>query len=245
MEIPSANQYENNEQEEKIVSNEIEFQEDMETLYPGLSETSKRLLGLKEFRKFSDEEERELFLSSDRLNAYHNLSTNTFPLEHKTSYKKGITRDIISKNLIAENILQNNLAVYLGSGVDIEYPLVLGARNIWLIDPQFQNNESKLELKEKIEKIIKEKLPLKMQDLLKFDFDFGSGKEGVIVSLIPKKYGIDDIDFPKNIGLVILFASQDANGQVEVSGDIRKNIIDGGYILNESDLKQINNKEEN
>ncbi|MDD4409937.1 MAG: hypothetical protein PHW52_04795 [Candidatus Pacebacteria bacterium] len=238
--MPSIDQYEEGEQENDV-ENVLESQVGEETLYPGLSETSKRLLGLKEFRKFSAEEERNTFSSSDRMNAYLNLSTNTFPIDHKINYKKGIVRDIVSKDLIDENILKNNLTVYLGSGTDIEYPLAFGARNIWLVDPELNNNEAILELRERIEKITEERLSLEIQESFRFDFDFGNGKEEVMVDIVPKKYGIDGIHFPENIGLVILFASQDMNRQVCIGEDIRNNIIEGGYILNESDLEKVNN----
>lgn len=209
------------------------------SLYPGLSSASKRLLGLKEFVKISEEEERRILESRQRFNAYSNLDTTTSPRKHKIEYKKGIIREIVKDNLIDKEILKNNPTVYLGSGLDIEYPLSLGSSDIWLVDPVLGSEEAKKELKIKIEKLLEKELPWELQGSFDFNFDFGGREEKVKVNLISKNYKQGDIGLPQNIGLIIKFASQGPDGEIKIDTSLERNIVNGGYILDESRLEKI------
>ena len=216
---------------------EVVSEDPSNTLYPGLSASSKRLMGLKEFKKLNETEEKNLLQSSDRFNAYSQVSTTTSPRTHKIEYKKGIIREVLKQKLIPDNILTQDATVYLGSGTDIEYPLALGARNIWLLDPIFQNEEAKDMVLKQVEKILTENAHLD-GDHLVFNFDFGNGKEITQIHFESKLYGIEDVDLPKNIGLVIKFASQGPHGQIRIGNDIEENMTKDCLVLEESRLIQ-------
>ena len=207
------------------------------TLYEGVSSSSKRLMGLKEFKQASAEELRILFPSSNRFDAYSSIETTTFPTKHKIEFKKGIVREIVGNNLIPESVLKDNPAIYLGSGTDVEYPLSLGCREIYMIDPIFKDRLFVQEVKSRIEKITHQSV-LDNNQSFEFLFDFGRSPENVQVVLVAEVYGVESINLPKNIGLVIEFASQGPEGKVILGEDIRKNFAQESYVLEESRLTQ-------
>src|SRR3989338_9465933 len=96
------------------------------TLYPGLSKRTKELMGLREFTPMSENEVRDLLGSEQRFQSYQNMRAETIGGAHQREFKKGITREIVENKMLNEQLLKEQPTVYIGSGTDLEYPLVLG-----------------------------------------------------------------------------------------------------------------------
>jgi len=216
-------------------------------------ERIRELLGIRNFESVSNEKLHELFRTSDLMNSYENLYTTTGETEMgggkyqqgKIETKKGNVREILMNKMISEEILKTLPTVYLGSGTDIEYPLTIGSRNIVMFDPIFQNPEVRKKLFTRIEKSIKERLSGNLSNEFSFSFDFGNGDESVKVKIIPEYYtNKTSMELPEQIGLVIMFASQNEEKRIYIGDGLKNKIIDGGAILTDNTLTKIKNKQE-
>lgn len=123
-----------------------------------------------------------LFHSSDLERAYLNLSANTHPKEDAIEHKKRIVRELRNRNLFSPEIQRNYPLVYVASGLDIEYPLLLGGRKVILVDPIFANEDSVTRLTERIKGLTNSQVRQERKKLV-FEFDFGEGKEEVNVTV--------------------------------------------------------------
>jgi hypothetical protein len=108
---------------------------------------ARQLLGLREF----DQRKPEDFLKSgQRRAAWSAIRTNTLPTT-KADMKRGVVLESIHRRLLPENIFKTHPVVYIGSGVDVEYPLALGARYIVLVDPIFTSHDAIRNVVKKVE----------------------------------------------------------------------------------------------
>ncbi len=179
--------------------------------------------------------------SRDLRNAFKNLKALTFPKIPALNQKRFNVFEINEKGLIASEDLKKGVAVYIGSGTDIEYPLLLGANNIIMVDPLFTDSEGIESLIEEIESIIGKGNVQQDSNRLSFQFSFkGDLKEEVIVIVEGKYANIGMVDQTKdvfipenNISLLLGFAS---GGTLDEDENLINAVINGGYIL--GDLKQ-------
>ena len=197
---------------------------------------ARELLGLRDFPERTRVEKRELLRSGERLATFENITTNTWPVKKKSEMKRGVVLELVKKDLLTTEILQTHPLVYIGSGLDVEYPLALGGRHIIMVDPIFSDPQSEEEIIKKIKKIIEREVNKGfLTGQINFTFDFGVGVEPVIVQLVPKMYERDDNGgvIPDQAGAIVLYASHGPSGRVEIDDSMRLKLIDGGIILSE------------
>jgi len=125
-------------------------------------------------------------------------------------------------------------AVYLASGLDLEFPLVLRARRIIMIDPIFQDENNINKILEKIMKYDQRMPELKkinsFHHNITFNFDFGFGPEKVVVDLFAKTY--QEFEYLSPIGYIIEFNNQLDHGLYK-SELLEKLILNGVIIDNQ------------
>ncbi len=107
---------------------------------------------------------------------------------------------------INQEIIKNNPCIYPGAGYDPHTPILLGARNIDLLDPTYQNQKDR--------EIVFEELKrygpvIKLSDYeYEFYKDFGNGPELVKVNLLP--WDSYTFNTKRKYGMVLAFRSADA-----------------------------------
>jgi len=219
--------------------------------FDAISPDTKRLLGIRDFEHLAPEQKDELLKTPDREAAFDGINTTTTPRKPKREMKKGIVAEIIKQRLLPDEILRDYPMVYIGSETDIEYPLALGGRKIMMVDPILENQQAVQEILKKITSIIKEQTKQNPDGKVNFNFDFGDGKEPVVVELVARPYLKDEkeksFSIPENTGTILLFASQGPSGAVRIDDAMKSKIVHGGAILEEADILKIdkeNNKEE-
>jgi hypothetical protein len=206
---------------------------------PKYRESEKRarqLLGLDIIWELLTEDEKEKLLKSkERMSTYKNIDTTTNPRQEKIKQKKGIISEIVRGGLISEGILKNFSTVYIGSGVDIEYPLALGARKIEMVDPLFEDQKAVDYIIEKLSSLLGKEITQDEEGVLNVLFDFGDGPETLSIRLVSKPYHqeISGLEKPKEmyllpdkIGLILLFASY-----VDPDKNMESHIVEDGGIL--------------
>ncbi len=110
-------------------------------------------------------------------------------------------------NFIVNTNISHYPAVYMASGLDLEFPLVLRARRIIMIDPIFSEEENINKIIQKIHKYDTSGFSHKKISIFHnhftFNFDFGSGPELVNVDLFAKTY--QEFNYLSPIGYIIEF----------------------------------------
>jgi hypothetical protein len=144
-------------------------------------------------------------------------------------------------NYIESSGIQNYPAVYLASGLDLEFPLVLRARRIIMIDPKFINENNIGIIRQKILKYdpngFVEKQIGKFHFHFTFQFDFGYGLETVNLDLFARTY--QDFNYLSPIGYIIEF-NNELDHCLYKSELLEKLIMNGIIIDNqESPLRQM------
>lgn len=81
---------------------------------------------------------------------FDNISANTGFSGDATEHKKSNVLRIRSQKLLEEKIVGKLPTLYVGSGLDFEYPISLGVRNLVMIDPIFTEQENIKRLQDKI-----------------------------------------------------------------------------------------------
>jgi|GEM_PF-3314985 len=206
--------------------------------YRNLPPDVRRLMGLdRNFSLLEGENKRRYLFSDDRINAYDDLDAFTGLRKAKIEQKKGIIGEILKNGLLSEEVLKNYSTVYLGSCVDIEYPLTIGARDIVLVDPGFVDPKWKDEVVMRLRKITKLE-PVVEENLITASFDFGKGKETIRIVLVSKFFALsledkkeESYKLPDQTGNIILFASQGPDGAIGVSEEMKKRVVSGGTII--------------
>ncbi len=190
-----------------------------------------------------------LFPSVDLRNAFQKLSIKTSPeyTEDLLDDKKRLLIEVLETNKLPKEILKTNETIYISSSIDVEYLLCLGARKITLVDPSLADENVRNNLVEKI-KLFDQNVQLKLTDKqMHFSFDFGQGKEDVIISLEPKIYrkeksdhhkeaGEDDYALPSKVGMVVGYRTQDA---LIWDKEIKDSLVSGGAILVDAETMPI------
>lgn len=193
------------------------------------------------------DDKKELILpTQDLKKAFYQMKASTMPPVAALNEKKEIIVSMREGQYIDESILKERRTVYVGSGTDIEYPILLGARNILMVD--LGSSESFIaEIEERI-KNISGKFE-KTENGYSFEVDFGLGKEVVNLEIDSSWYGptVGDVsesdykkfDFPKNTGLVVGFAS---GGPLDRDPNLVTNLPSGSYIYDSYHLSDLEKK---
>jgi hypothetical protein len=210
----------------------------------------RRLMGLnRSYNMLTGERKEKYLLTPERQRAFDNIQTSTFGFRKtKIEQKKGIASEVIEGQMIPEEVLKNYPTVYLGSDVDIDYPLALGSRKIAMVDYLLKSPELQQELTRRIKALINQEVKIE-NNRITFPFNFGSGVETVTVDIEPKVYnpaseelaqGFEKYQSPQQIGLVLGFASQGPAGIIEFGDDIKSRLVENGVILWDDRVTKIN-----
>lgn len=145
-----------------------------------------------------------------------------------TKEKQRAILDFLETGLSDCAALSTLPTVYIGSGYDFEYPLLLGARQIRMVNPDL--NIERLE--ERVASVVDKAALQRNGQTFRFPFDFGQGTELVEIGVDSAYYGGTDEQLPKaqlpnQIGMVIGYASGDFLKDLSIF----KNIVSGGYIF--------------
>jgi hypothetical protein len=150
------------------------------------------------FEKIGKEEKIERLLPTEFLQrAFNNLTTETTFAEEATERKRNWILEIRKRKLINPEILKNNPTVYIASGTDVEFPILLGAQNIIMVDPIFEDKEKVNEVRRRIEamignnelKISEEQINSKTKTI----FEFTIEENNFRIEVIPAYYGLSKI----------------------------------------------------
>lgn len=139
-------------------------------------------------RQFDPQEIGRLFPSPESRKVFEQVDAATGGREGAIRHKKRTIIEIRNKSLIDQQILKENPVVYVGSGIDFEYPLLLGGRDIILVDPVLKDAEVVEELKRRITVAIGSE-PTDSEGKLQFQFNSGTGNETISIKLEPAFYG--------------------------------------------------------
>ena len=201
----------------------------------------RRLMGLNRSYKMLTGEQKDKFLPTpERLKAFDNIQTSTFGFRKaKIEQKKGVASEVIAGQMVPDEVLKNYPTVYLGSDVDVDYPLAIGSRKIAMVDYLLKSPELQQRLAQRIKDLINQDVQI-INNRITFPFDFGTGVETVTVDIEPKVYnpvseelseGLEKYETPQQVGLVLGFASQGPAGVIEIGADLKSRIVENGAIL--------------
>lgn len=126
----------------------------------------------------------ELLTAPELYNAFKNIDAATGNQIGAIVHKKSLIIESIEKNLFNQEILANYPTVYLGSGIDFEYPLCLGAKKIILSDPILSEQDTITKIKNRI-------LLIGINNLIEQtdkDFEFNIGNKSFNIKLSPEYF---------------------------------------------------------
>lgn len=196
---------------------------------------AKGLQGIRHFQATSPEEARRLLGSDARFQAFAAIRTLKLPQNRWGEMKRDITLEVVKRKFLSDDFLRTRPVVYIGSGIDIEYVLALGARHIVMMDPSFESETQMEDMLNKIEKMASGSMEVPAFGEFLFKFDFGHGPEPVSVKLSAAMYSptslVRERIIPEDTGAIILFASY-----VEPDEFLKSRLAKGGIILNEGDV---------
>lgn len=164
------------------------------------------------------------------------ISTNSLPACTYHKMKLGIKLAPV----IEDAMLCYYPAIYIGSGLDLEFPMILRARKIILVDPCFQDEKNINQIFQKASRFSSQ-IPniLKISTFhnrISFKFDFGQGQEVVSVDLFAQDYESYKHILP--VGYIIEFNSR--LDHILYKSDLLAKLVVGGLIIDnhESPLRQ-------
>lgn len=154
--------------------------------------------------------------------------------------------EIRENDVFTEQILRDFPLIYIGAGVDIEYPLSLGSRRIVMVDPILKEPIRIQNIRQKISVLAAGDFSEDKAGF-HFSFDYGQGDESVIVSVDPRAYvginsepieGVERFVPPEKIGAILVFQSEDPSKDY----DTVLRIVPGGVILSNRWLESFVNE---
>ncbi len=182
--------------------------------------------------EFDPDELSEILPSENLMDAFQSMKAMTFPKIAALNDKRSSVVEL-RKSGVIQNIPQGEM-VYIGSGDDIEYPLLLGGTNIVLVDPLFQIPVHMRELIQRIEEIIEGQVLQKDAFTLVFPFSFDRVScEPVTVRIVPKYANIgahqsSDVYEPSgDIAFLLGFAS---GGYLDEDERLLRTVVTNGYV---------------
>lgn len=179
------------------------------------------------------------------MRAFQQMEALTHDPELSLFAKKSSIVEIRDRQLLDEATISSAPVVYVGSGIDIHYPLMLGGRDILMVDPSLGRPEFQAALFQAIVDVAGGDWPEPIEDNgWRFNFNFGHGNETVRITPVSAFYGVADQDLPEGatrfvppaeISLLMSFRSQ-VEGMpkfhIDSDPDALSAIKPGGYILN-------------
>ncbi len=162
----------------------------------------------------------------DQHTALENLRTSTSLETSGLALKLNFLNDfytLTERRIINPNVIADNTSLYTYSGLDIELALLMGTRDLEMIDICFEEGL----LDKFIDKMKGYRGLSQVSDVdFTFSFDYGNGEEKVRVKIIPKF--VEEVSLTKEYGLILGFLSphiaEDLNPQ--------NHLIAGGYYIN-------------
>lgn len=122
--------------------------------------------------------------------------------------------------------------LYIGSNLDLEFPLILQAKKIVMLDPCFSNEENIGKILQKVITYDSEQPEINRfsswHTRISFYFDFGRGAEKVHVDLVAKTYQEYEIILP--LGYIVEFNSK--LDHTLFKPDALNKLLIGGLIIN-------------
>jgi len=181
-----------------------------------------------------------IFESRDLQRIFQQLDTSTAPKDGAILRKQQNILEIRERGLLDEELLKQALAVYAGSGLDFEYPLLLGARQVIMVDPMFGDERNRAALIERISRIAK---VTESTEGLQFEIEFVPGnKELVTLTLRPEMFGASNL--PHNVAraeqlrhfspgkpLSLLLGFRTEGADIDSDPDVLDKILPGGAVL--------------
>ena len=134
-----------------------------------------------------------LFVLPELRKAFNQIDAATMPRKEAIKHKKAVILEIKRKNLIDKEVLKNYWTVYVGSGTDFEYPFLLGARSIVLVDPGFQLESEIEKVRQKVKFMAGEKYIEVSDHEFKFTCNLGEGDEIVTIKIDAALYGSPEV----------------------------------------------------
>ncbi len=208
-----------------------------EDSYSSTSPEEGELFELNEIIEEVDKEAMKKVLHSDELvKAFENMRAQTFPIGSATNIKREIVLQVVENHMMNKEVLSRGTAVYIGSGDDIEYPLLLGARDITLVDSGTESPDRFTEVVlRKINNLGGKEITV-MGNTISFEIIESGETVPVTVHLEHKNIAgfphndmeTEDYIASKNISLLLSFNS---GGDADKNIDLVNGIIPGGYIL--------------
>jgi len=138
-------------------------------------------------------------------------------------------------NFIVNTNISHYPAVYLASGLDLEFPLILRARRIIMMDPIFLEEDNVNKIIQKIHKYdtsgFTHKKISAFHNHFTFNFDFGYGQELVHLDLFAKTY--QEFNYLSPIGYIIEF-----NNDLDhclYKADLLERLVTNGLIIDNTD----------
>ncbi len=151
------------------------------------NEIAKRRAAVMEELARNRERVGDLYASADMQRIYRQLRAATFPSDSAILHKQRTLRELRERKLLDETLLRKAPAVYVGSGFDFEYPVLMGARRVMLVDPILSDERARKLLIERVEQIS----PVtETAGEVHFEMEFEPGeKETVTLEIRPEMYG--------------------------------------------------------
>lgn len=174
------------------------------------------------------------------------IEAKSLPPDISAGMKKLIALETRERGLLDDRLLREYPTVYIGSGIDVEYPLALGARKLVMLDPSLDSERAGL---------VTKKLRGYVSDVeengseCRFQFDFGSGPEEVSVTLAPDVF-VDGADFrkepdgpdrfvpPERVGMFLCYQSVEPSQDPEAF----ERLVSGGYVVSNFSLASLHAK---
>ncbi len=217
--------------------------------YPGLSPEDKKRFGFDEkLHEMDSEKAAQILPTIDLKLAYQSMYAATMPSIGALNHKRRIIEEMREHSPVPEleNILKQKELVYPGSGHDIEYPLLLGARSIRMVDPGFNEESSKESMLQKLQKLSHFK---QVNDTtVTADFDFGKGPEQITIHIDDSYYGSDIGNSeesiksfrlnPEDTSALIGFASA---GPLDRDEQVLESMKSGTYVIDAAHFPTIMN----
>lgn len=170
--------------------------------------------------------------------AFKQMSAMTFPKISALNQKRATVFEVREKNILSPERQLNGMAVYIGSGTDIEYPLCMGMCNIFLVDPCLCGPRMVDDLVNRVEQIIGKGKVTRGNGQISFIFDSkSSNPEIVVVHLVDRHARIGPVaptqgayilNSDTKIFLLLAFAS---GGYIDEDQKLLDAVEAGGYII--------------
>ena len=183
----------------------------------------------------------DMYASMDMQRFYRQLQAATFPAERAVLHKQEVLHELRGRKLLDETLLRQFPAIYVGSGIDFEYPVLMGARRVMLVDPILSDEKARQTLIQRVGQVV----PVtETEREVHFEIDFESGKtEAVILEIHPEIYGgLPDMPHMKNqaahfasfqtdepIALLLGFRTEGMD--IDTDFKIMEQIVPGGIVL--------------